>query len=178
MHTNPINSGSATSTGFELPKTKSALRTWVSTDGPGVWTASPDQELLEQVRQIALVGWRDRARERGFPEPSDLSSSCMFSSLLVRALFGGTIRGNHDHQFNQVGGVVIDLNSTAADVAAIRARGCDPYWHDRRFFGNADHLANMLSCMPRVANWLDICTQQIDPDNGRAIRPSRRRSAP
>lgn len=114
----------------------------------------PTPEILEIVRSVAMEGWRARAKERGLPEPSDLSGSCKFTSLLLRRLFGGRLRGNEGHQFLELsGGQRLDLNEWAQDVVELRAKGLDPWRHDPLFWNNPDHRASLRSCEARVDLW-------------------------
>lgn len=94
--------------------------------------------------------------------PEDLSGSCKFSSLFVAACFGGTVRGNERHQFAVVDGEIVDLNAQAADVHGNPAA----YRHDPAFFGNPDHLESLVSCVPRVKEWLREFSEAIRPRSG------------
>lgn len=113
---------------------------------------APTEKNISLARAFALNRWRDRARERGLPIPDDLSSSCKFTSLFAQGLFGGRLRGNHDHQFLELpGGEILDLNAEAKDVRALDTH----YRHDPVFWNNPDHRASLRSCRPRVADWLE-----------------------
>jgi hypothetical protein len=164
-----------------LPRTPQQMRGWIREGGGGAYDGQMTESLLAQVRITALQGWKERAIERGQLEPLDLSSSCKFSSALVRTLFGGTIEGTHEHQFNRIAGAIVDINRDAQDVSALRARGIDPHQHDRRFIGSRDHIDSMLSCMPRVRVWatrsLDVLRHQpssLDTDeHSNSLRKTR-----
>lgn len=110
----------------------------------------PTPENLERAKEFVLKKWRERAAERGYPEPEDLSSSCKFSSLFAQAIFGGQIQGHYEHQYVVLNGEVIDLNKDAADVKAMD----DPHDHDESWFGNDEHIDSMESCKPRVMDWV------------------------
>lgn len=141
----------------KMPDNTDALREWLSTDTPGFYPVTEDALIL--ARQVALAGWRERTKERCWPEPKDLSGSCKFSTLLVKTLFGGVVQGHTDHQYNVVNGKVLDLNADADDVQKLLASGDVVYRHDLAFFGNDDHLDSMLSCLPRVACWSERFVQ-------------------
>ena len=122
---------------------------------------------LSLARRICLAGWRERAAERGSPEPVDLSGSCKFTSMFAAEIFGGEMRGNEEHQFCQLaGGRIIDLNHDAADVQRME----DPHVHDPGFWGNPDHAASLESCRSRVGLWVSQFLQEMgktmasDPD--------------
>lgn len=110
----------------------------------------PTPENLERAKEFVLKKWRERAAERGYPEPEDLSSSCKFSSLFAQAIFGGQIQGHYEHQYVVLNGEIIDLNKDAADVKAMD----DPHDHDESWFGNDEHIDSMESCKPRVMDWV------------------------
>lgn len=107
-------------------------------------------ENIERAKEFVLRKWRERAAERGHPEPEDLSSSCKFTSMFAQAIFGGQIRGNYEHQFLVLDGEILDLNKDAADVKAMD----DPHEHDESWFGNDEHIDSMESCKPRVMDWV------------------------
>ncbi len=106
---------------------------------------------LESLRAVVMEGWRARAAELGRPEPLDLSDGCLFGSLAVKVVFGGSLAGSHDHQHNVVDGRVVDLSADAADVRAM----ADPYRHDPTQFEDNPTLYEQLeSCAPRVRAWV------------------------
>lgn len=108
-------------------------------------------ENVERARDFVLKKWKERAVELGRPEPSDLSSSCKFSSLFVQQIFGGKIMGNSDHQFVKLNGKIIDLNIGAEDV---REYGASAHHHDPIFWHkNPEHKESMRSCESRVDDW-------------------------
>ena len=110
----------------------------------------PDARETELARKALANLWRERAAERGLPEPADLSGSCKFSSLLLSEVFGLEMRGNEDHQFCVgPGGEIVDLNANEPDVRAL----ADPYRHDSSFWMSPDHAESLESCRRRVASW-------------------------
>lgn len=123
-------------------------RAWLERELPGEYEPTP--EFLDDLRAFIMPRWRERELARYFPEPDDLSRSCKFTSLFLRALIGGRIAGNEDHQFVIRNGEVLDLNAGAGDMAALD----DPYFDDPGFLGNRDHCDSLDSCLPRVSQWL------------------------
>lgn len=110
------------------------------------------EERLARLRVAVLDGWRARASELGRPEPADMSGGCLFGSLAVKAVFGGTLAGNYGHQFNLVDGGVVDLSADAADVAALD----EPHRHDPgQFLDNPTLYEQLESCAPRVRLWVE-----------------------
>lgn len=145
---------------------------------PGI--IEPTPENIARAKQFVLQKWIERFKER-FPSlpneaPTDLSSGCKFASLFVQRVFGGRLRGNHNHQFVELPtGDIVDLSDDAADVLRWkeefereRKTGWksdpqnpwaqswqgDPHSHDPSFFGTKDHLSSMTSCLPRVEDWV------------------------
>jgi hypothetical protein len=91
--------------------------------------------------------WAARAAELGHPVPTDLSGACKFASLFAQALFGGRIRGNWYHQFNELPSEeILDLTSGSA--------GSDDYTHDPIFWRNTEHIQSLNSCTARVESWV------------------------
>ncbi|WP_156924266.1 transcriptional regulator [Derxia gummosa] len=95
--------------------------------------------------------WRERASERGEPVPLDLSRSCKYGSLFMSLVYGGTIAGNYQHQFNIIDGRIVDLSHAAADVFRMR----EPYAHDADLFVADFHRESMASITPRVSGWVE-----------------------
>lgn len=102
------------------------------------------------ARGFVFDKWCERALERGEKAPLDLSRACKYSSLFMRTVFGGTITGNYQHQFNIIDGNRIDINDRAADVLAL-AR---PHFEEPELFDVAEHIASMRACQPRVDVWV------------------------
>jgi hypothetical protein len=115
---------------------------------------APTPEAIEACKTTALEMWRRRAAERREPEPYDLSSSCKFTTQFAKLIFGGEIRGNHDHfHLRCPCGVIVDLNADARDVMDIREQGRDPLLHDRRLMRSRDVRESLASCLPRAVRW-------------------------
>lgn len=119
--------------------------------------ASPD--VIEAARGFLLARWKERAAERGLPEPRDLSRSCKFSALFARSVFGGRLEGNRHHVYLRLPDRrLLDLNEDACDVASMRERGLDPHCHDPFVWKEREHLASIRSCSGRVAAWVHLFT--------------------
>ena len=116
-----------------------------------------DARILYNYGQFSLAKafvfqrWTELALERDHPVPDDLSGACKFGSLFVRAVFGGTIEGHYAHQFNRIGGRIVDLSHDARDVGAM----FNPYLHEAGFFDIPEQQASMLACLPRVMRWTE-----------------------
>ena len=122
----------------------------------------PTDANLKTAKEFLMIKWLERFKEKyprlydaGSQIPLDLSNSCKFTSLFVRDVFGGKIRGNEYHQFVQTEeGQIIDLNIDAEDVQQLKSQGVDPHQHDDKFWGHHEHQQSVESCKPRVAEWV------------------------
>ena len=65
-------------------------------------------------------------------------------------VFGGSIRGHYEHQYNLIGGRIVDLSHDAMDVGKI----ANPYLHEPDFFAIQEKRAQLNQCLPRVAGWV------------------------
>lgn len=112
-------------------------------------------ENIERAKQFVTQKWIERAKERGYPDhelPTDLSSSCKFTSQFAQRVFGGELRGNWHHQYVKLSdGRMLDLNIDAADVQKL---GTLAHSHDRKFWRNPEHRESMDSCRARVDDWV------------------------
>ena len=112
----------------------------------------PTSKNIKLAKDFVFEKWKERQAER-FMVPNDLSYSCKFSSMFAQRIFGGTIKGNYDHQFVVLpDGNILDLNYDAEDVKKL---GDKAYKHDPKFFGKGDHKKSMKSCEPRVNRWVE-----------------------
>lgn len=130
---------------------------WIRESHPGILPIS--DETVRELRAYVIERWEERARERGEPRPSDLSSSCKFGSLFCKALLGGEIRGNFDHVHVFVEGRIVDLSEGAQDVAALAA----PYRNDPDFLSDEDFAESLESCLPRVSAWVSAFLHERTP---------------
>ena len=77
--------------------------------------------------------------------------------------FGGTICGHYEHQYNVIGGRIVDLSHDAIDVGRIT----NPYLHEPGFFAIPEKQASLNGCLPRVGRWVaqfmaEIADAKID----------------
>mgnify|MGYP006352167655 CR=1 FL=1 len=105
---------------------------------------------VAKARAFVWKKWRERADELGRPEPKDLTGACKFASIFARYVFGGTLRGNADHQFLVLAdGKIVDLTSGSSDVFALE----EPYRHSSMWWGNRDHVYSLEAADPRASVW-------------------------
>lgn len=107
------------------------------------------EENIRRAKAFALRQWKERAKELGGSEPTDLSNACKFASLFAQRLFGGRLQGNYDHQWLEVGGHIVDLT----DAAGVDLHADEIYEHDEAFWLNDEHRESLNSCRPRVNAW-------------------------
>jgi hypothetical protein len=107
----------------------------------------PTEENIALAQEYVWLKWKERSCELDRPEPTNLSGACKFASLFAREMFGGEIAGNYLHQYLVHKGRVIDL--TGSDGAKLNA-----YHHDRKFWLNPEHKESLISCAPRVSDWV------------------------
>lgn len=144
---------------LELQVNKDDFEYFIANLSNGVYQASKDNLVI--AKRIAFIGWAARAKERGLEPPSDLSNGCKFSSLFVKLLFGGEIKGSYLHQFNMIGDELIDFSEESLDVREIKEGGDDPYEVDDDFLFNDEHIESMYSCLPRVQSWINRFNHSI-----------------
>jgi len=130
------------------------------------------EENVSAAKAFVLSKWQERHDARateweqamGRPyyneRPTDLSSSCKFTSVFAAVVFGGEIEGNEAHQFAVVEGRVVDLNEDAGDVAGTEGI----YRNDPVFMWSRDHKESMESCLPRVADWIGEFALLMSPE--------------
>ena len=160
---------------------------WLERNGSGLIDLS--EGMLTTARAFVFERWLERehgrasdratlaglpfdvwARERGWNAPQDLTNASKFSSLFTKLIFGGSIQGNADHQFNVIDGRIVDLTAGSAGLSGL----ANPYNHDPLFFGHDDHLASLASCMPRVRLWADQFALDYAPSSWLAPVNTRR----
>lgn len=110
-------------------------------------------ENIKSAKDFALRKWQDRAAERGYSKPRDLSDACKFCSEFAAKLFGGKTKGNYHHQFAVVNNYIVDLAEDSQNVKDLKAKGIDPYKHDPAFWGNHEHKESIKSIQPRIKKW-------------------------
>jgi hypothetical protein len=125
------------------------------------YPASP--EWIERATLFLKEKWGERAAELGRDKPDDLKGACKFASLFAHVLFGGRLRGNPRHQF------VVLRDGSRVDLTA-GSEGSDAYYHDRLFWGNAEHRASLESCQARVAAWVAEFRSRFDQPAGIPFR--------
>jgi len=103
--------------------------------------------------------WCEWALERGVQTPVDLSGACKYGSLFVNQVFGGTICGHYEHQYNRIDGRIVDLSHDALDVGKIS----NPYLHEPDYFKIPEKQASLQDCVPRVESWVQQFLAEIIP---------------
>ena len=120
------------------------------------WNASGAGKLDYSYAHFALAKsfvfrkWCDLATERGLVLPVDLSGACKYGSLFMHGVFGGSIRGHYQHQYNHIDGRTVDLSHDAADVGAMG----QPYLHEPDYFALPSLRSSLDACVPRVNEWV------------------------
>lgn len=128
------------------------------------WTQNREAKLAYSSEHFALAKafvfrkWCEQAAERGILPPNDLSGACKYASLFMSRVFGGAIRGHYEHQYNFIGGRIVDLSHDALDVGRI----CNPYLHEPDYFAIPAKQASLNACLPRVDGWVTQFLLEID----------------
>jgi len=68
----------------------------------------------------------------------------------MNQVFGGSICGHYEHQYNVIGGRIVDLSHDAIDVGGIT----NPYLHEPGFFAIPEQQTSLNVCLPRVELWV------------------------
>jgi hypothetical protein len=119
------------------------------------WTIEREAQLaysyerFAQAKVFIFRKWCEQAAERHVPAPTDLSGSCKYGSLFMNIIFGGSICGHYEHQYNIIGGRIVDLSHDAIDVGRI----ADPYLHEPDYFLIPEKQASLNGCLPLVELW-------------------------
>lgn len=128
------------------------------------WTRKQEAQLNYSYEHFALAKvfvfkkWCEQAAERGIKTPTDLSGACKYGSLFMQLVFGGSIRGHYEHQYNLIGGRIVDLSHDALDVGRI----LNPYLHEADYFNIPEKRAALDLCLPRVRPWVRQFLAEIE----------------
>ena len=131
------------------------------------WTVDSEPQLVYSYERFALAKvfvfrkWCEQAAKRDAPPPADLSGSCKYGSLFMNQVFGGRVCGHYQHQYNIIGGRIVDLSHDAIDVGSI----INPYLHEPGYFAIPEKRASLNSCLPRVERWVAQFLQEIEAGN-------------
>jgi hypothetical protein len=119
------------------------------------WTSPREGRLaythdgFAEAKVWLLDQWQAWADEQGRARPVDLSGACKYGSLMVQYVFGGSIRGHFEHQYNFIDGRLVDLSHDALDVGRMR----HPYQHEPAYFAVPELQASLAGCSPRAEAW-------------------------
>ncbi len=115
-------------------------------------------ERFAQAKVFVFRKWCEKSAERHALPPVDLSGSCKYGSLFMNLVFGGMIYGHYEHQYNIIGGRIVDLSHDAIDVGRIT----NPYLHEPEFFAIPEKQASLNGCLPRVEIWVVQFLEEIN----------------
>ncbi|MFA5982440.1 MAG: transcriptional regulator [Methylococcaceae bacterium] len=107
-------------------------------------------EYFAQAKVFVFRKWCEKAAEQKLLVPTDLSGACIYGSLFMNHLFGGTIRGHYQHQFNLIEGRIVDLSHDAMDVGKMT----NPYLHEPGYFIIPEKNKALDECIPRIDDWV------------------------
>lgn len=130
------------------------------------WTLSRDAKAPYSYAAFAAAKvwffgrWCDLAEQQGLCTPVDLSGSCKFGSIFMQAVFGGSIRGHFQHQYNFIEGRLVDLSHDAADVGRMR----NPYLHEPEYFSIPEVQVSLAGCQVRAEHWATEFLLSLEPD--------------
>lgn len=119
------------------------------------WTSPrPGRVIYTSARFATAKGWFTErwagwASERGLDATADLSGACKYGSIFMQSVFGGSIRGHYEHQYNFIDGRIVDLSHDALDVGRMR----HPYLHEPGYFEVPRLQASLSACRPRAERW-------------------------
>jgi hypothetical protein len=119
-------------------------------------------EGFVDAKRFVFRKWCEQAVAQGQSMPADLSGACKYGSLFMHRIFGGSIRGHYQHQFNLIEGRIVDLSHDAMDVGVMRS----PYLHDPEFFLIPEQQASLAGCVPRIDRWVDEFLIEQKADKG------------
>ncbi len=136
------------------------------------WLASRETPLrysyerFAQAKLFMFRKWCELATERQTTPPTDLSGSCKYGSLFMKQVFGGSIRGHYEHQYNVIDGRIVDLSHDARDVGRIS----NPYLHEPDFFAIPEKQAALNACLPRVKCWVIQFLAELEISDAQSLR--------
>lgn len=110
-----------------------------------------DYQHFAHAKEFVFRQWCAFASERQALRPEDLSGACKYGSQFMRLIFGGSIEGHYEHQYNRIAGRLVDLGHDAQDVGRMRF----PYLHEAGYFELPEQQAAMRACLPRVGRWAE-----------------------
>jgi hypothetical protein len=120
------------------------------------WTAPRAAMLPYSYEHFALAKvfffrkWCEQALAWQAAQPTDMSGACKYGSVFMQRVFGGTLRGHFEHQYNLIDGRLVDLSHDAMDVGHMR----NPYLHEPDYFAVPELMASLDGCVPRVDEWV------------------------
>lgn len=121
------------------------------------WTSHREGRVAYSYEKFAAAKswmferWTEFASERGLARPVDLSGSCKYGSIFVQSIFGGSIRGHFQHQYNFLSGRLVDMSHDALDVGQMR----NPYLHEPEYFNVPELQTSLATCVARAERWAD-----------------------
>jgi hypothetical protein len=115
-----------------------------------------------KAKVFVFSKWCESAVDCKLTQPTDLSGSCKYGSLFMQYVFGGTIRGHYEHQYNFINGRLVDLSHDAIDVG----RMSNPYLHEPDYFVIPEFQASLTQCSPRAEQWAEefLGNQRVRPN--------------
>jgi hypothetical protein len=126
---------------------------------PQIGKLTYSSENFAKAKVFLFGKWCELASARNLIKPTDLSRSCKYGSLFAQRVFGGSIRGHYEHQYNFIDGRLVDLSHDSLDVG----RMTNPYLHEILFFAIPEIQARLAKCSPRAEQWANdfLATQNI-----------------
>lgn len=111
------------------------------------------KDNYQNALSFLFLKWHERAAENPYSKaPYDLSYACKFCSIFACQLFGGSLYGNHDHQFCVLeNGSIVDFSKDSEFTKSLT----NPYIHDEIFWMSPDHKDSLVSTTNRIAKWLE-----------------------
>lgn len=117
---------------------------------PAISLIQYSDEEFKKAKCFVFEKWKQRAIDSNEDVPTDLSRSCKYGTLFMNTIYGGSIQGHYQHQYNVIDNHIVDLSDNAADVLRL----LNPYHHDAEFFKIPEQIASLNCCIPRVDQWV------------------------